>query len=91
MAECRECGGPITLPAHPGSPRLYCSMRCHTAMASRLAAAKRAAAKRCPDSATCTLTPVRGVCPMHAEHAAARDEYAEAEAAVRALRQHGDG
>jgi hypothetical protein len=47
--------------------------------------------RRCPDSATCKAVPdSRGRCPFHAEHAADREAYGDAEDDIRRLPQDGD-
>ena len=41
--------------------------------------------ERCPDSATCNATPVRGKCPFHGDHVFDAESYGDAELLVAAI------
>lgn len=51
---CKECGGPILLPPHPGTVRQFCSMNCHVAWTTRHAKPRKKLTKEtsCPDIPT---------------------------------------
>ena len=51
LNECAWCGGPITLPNHPGAARKYCSMHCAVNSTEAAAASRRRS--REPSCYTC--------------------------------------